>query len=52
MRISIYENAKILYDVYDIWINNTKNFTLTQITHCVEFLYKQTWTMYADEIIT
>ena len=37
MRIAIYENAKVLYDVYDIWLNNTKNFTLRQITHCTDF---------------
>ena len=54
MKISraIYENIKIMYDVYDTWLNNTKNFTPRQITYCTEFLYKQIWTMHADEIIT
>ena len=52
MRRAIYQYVKILYDVYNTWINNTKNFTPRQITHCTEFLYKQIWTMHADEIIT
>lgn len=54
MRRALYKCVKILYDVYNTWINNTKNSTLRQIqiTHCTEFLYKQIWTMHADEIIT